>query len=462
MTSRAPRIAMVVFDDATHDSRVRKCAASAAAAGCEVLVVGVSSGRDRWETRMGPVRFARLPLLGAAPRAERLFGRAGYATHAAYRHALERRGGSRAVRLRRWASDGLILAGVRSRALTRLDPAGARSGWREIYPEIERLARAAAPVIAAFEPDVVHAHDFPALPAGARGAAAAAGAALVYDAHEYVAGMEFSPPARQRAIEALEAEHVPACDRVVTVAPITAALLEQRYGLARRPDVILNAPVLAARPRRAAGGLRRAAGVPAGAPVIVYTGHVKPLRGLDTVVEALPALAGVHLVLVTDDEFGHVSTLRARAAALGAAERLHRLPYVASHEVSGFIADATLGVSALRRYGNAEATLPNKVFEYLHAGLPVAVSDNRPTRELLDGLGVGELFTPGDPEAFARAAGAILAGPEPYRRAVAGVLETFSWERQAAHLLAAYAELLPADVVLAEPEPARVAGILAA
>lgn len=429
---------MLVDNDVTHDSRVRKSARSAARAGFEVLVIGLSRGPRPREQALEGVRVLRVSLLDAASRLSRLVARAVPEGSA---HSASARTVAQTVRAR--ARDGSLLPVLEGRVCERL-PGRVYLGWRRIYPEFEVMARAMERPGLAFEPDLVHVHDFPSLPAGARiKERARKRPRLVYDAHEYVGGLDRFTPARRRACTDVEVEHAPLADRIVTVSPVTAELLQRDLGLAYRPESIVNAPQ-ADTPAPGGDSVRARLGLGSEVPLLAYAGVVTPARGLSTVVEALPRLPGAHFVLVTDERGPNLGKLLDRASDLGCAGRVHVLPYVDADRVPSFLRDATLGITALVRYGNAEATLPNKLFEYMHARIPVAASEHGAVGALVRDLGIGETFEAGNPLSFATAVGSITAAPERYTRAIEapGVLERYSWEVQGEKLLRVYDELI--------------------
>jgi glycosyltransferase involved in cell wall biosynthesis len=184
----------------------------------------------------------------------------------------------------------------------------------------------------------------------------------------------------------------------------------------------------------------------------VYPGNVKPVRGLNALVEALPALEGVHAALITEMN-SEVRALVERARALRCDDRLHVMPYVPPDDVSSFISDADVGINPLLRYGNADVALPNKILEYLHAGLPMVVSDAPTIAAFVRELGIGVVYPAGDHVAFASAVRRVLANPTQYRLDPAArddLLDRFSWEHQVGWLIAAY------DTLLA-PTPSRAA-----
>lgn len=89
--------------------------------------------------------------------------------------------------------------------------------------------------------------------------------------------------------------------------------------------------------------------------------------------------------------------------------------------------------------------MPQKIFEYMGAGLPVIASDFPLWRRMLGDTGCGILVDPLDPKAIARAIEYILSHPheaeEMGRRGRAAVLEQYNWNSQAEKLLNLYSGL---------------------
>ncbi|MCZ7438135.1 glycosyltransferase [Micromonospora sp. WMMC241] len=201
---------------------------------------------------------------------------------------------------------------------------------------------------------------------------------------------------------------------------------------------------------RSAGGpaldLRARCGVAADTPLLVYSGAMAEQRGVDTVVEALPRLPGVHLALVVaDPAAAYVRQVVARAARHGVAERVHVLPYVPHRQLVAFLATADVGLIPLHHWPNHEIALITKFFEYAHARLPIVVSDVRTMADTVRATGQGEVFRARDAADLARAVRAVLADPARYRAAYDGPnspLPTWTWESQADRLNTLYHHLL--------------------
>lgn len=503
-----PIVAMVVQNDVSGDTRVKKTALTLAHAGCSVTVYGFAKDGRRWESFVGPVRIVRLVDPRKAARATSPLA-AGLRL-AAHRSpdALQRAAARRAARRARVVTfvgarkaridareDRIRRRGVRSLAdrvliaslwyrikavrgmaniaemgyrlrlsITRGDRV-ARKIWRKarrhIAPgrpipqaranplaHLERLERAFIHELEGRQVDVIHAHDFFTVAMAHRAAQTlsedAAPVRWVYDAHEYVRGLDFFSPERRAAALRLEGDHIRSADRIITVTPDLADRLQEDYDLPCRPDVVLNAPA------RIDGGppqatVRTRLGLADEVPLLVYAGQVKAPRDIHTLVAALEFLPDVHLALLTANEGPYVDGLAAIAARIAASDRYHRLPYVAAHEVSAFLSDATIGVVPLTHYGNAEVALPTKLFEFLHARLPMVVSDTRAMRRFVEELGVGEIFAAGDARALAAAVLKVLAQPDTYRQPLRSrpeLLVRYSWQEQERVLVDAYRSVL--------------------
>lgn len=259
----------------------------------------------------------------------------------------------------------------------------------------------------------------------------------VHDLHELVYGLS------GRLIEGYrptllewERTYLHAADHLITVSEPLAEAVAARYRLRRAPTVVHNVPY-AGDFADEGPDVRAALGIAREVPLIVFVGGVSPLRGCETIVRAVAQLPDMHLAIVSNSS--HVENIAELADTLGMAGRFHTHPYVASDRVASFIRTADLGIHGLVHYPNGEVALPNKLFEYLHAGLPVVVSDVQSMRAFVEARGVGEVFTAEDVGSCAAAIRRVLSDAAPYRaRITPELLQEYSWERQEQKLLEIY------------------------
>jgi glycosyltransferase involved in cell wall biosynthesis len=364
------------------------------------------------------------------------------------------------VRLRSWQTS------VGKRARRRLDLPGDRlytlfwraamkeRAWRRLEPGLWEYELAYGPVVDELRPDIIHANDFRMLGVGARavirGKDDGRRIRLVWDAHEYLPGVEpWQDNMRWRPGNvAHEREFAPFSDAVITVSESLAELLQRDHKLPRLPEVVLNAPdVDSLRPATAepSPSIRKRCGLGPDVPLLVYSGLAAHKRGINVMIEALPKLPDVHVALVVGKiNAPYVLGLIERAKALDCADRLHVFGYVPHDQVVSFLASANVGVIPIRHFPNHEIALITKFFEYSHARLPIVVSDVRTMAETVRKTGQGEVFRVDDVEDYVRAVRAVLADEKHFRAAydTPGLLDEWTWRAQAAKLNAVYAALL--------------------
>jgi glycosyltransferase involved in cell wall biosynthesis len=495
-------VVMLVANDVSTDSRVKKEAQAVADAGHRVTVLGVAADGRRSLELLGDVLVVRVPVAfqlrderDRKRRAHRdwrppFVGYPVKTAQAARKQALKARrveltgrtGGGRLAALRLTAAEraAWLRAGVGNRADKAFrfgwrawDGVAARTPWparwRLVHPQAYDYELAFGPLLDQLAPDAVHAHDMHVIGVAVRAAQRARRRggrrlAVVYDAHEYVPGLSRYGARTPRFIAAWanhEREYIGRADRVITVSPAIARTLHQRYRLDREPAVVINSPSMTELTGDDVPGLRARTGLAPDVPLLVYSGGVTKARGVETAVEALPSLPGVHLAVVSVPHIAiaPVEQLRALAGRLGVQDRVHFLDPVRPHEVVSFLSSADVGLIPILRYPSHEMALPNKVFEYAFAGLPVVTSDMPSLTEFMHQSGIGEVYRVGDAADLAAKVRTVLADPAPYRARLERpeFRQEVSWEGQAQHLRELYADLLG----VADPAPTASAPVTA-
>lgn len=286
-----------------------------------------------------------------------------------------------------------------------------------------------------FRPDLVIANDWRALPI-ALSAKRAYGAPLIYDSHEF-ASEEFSDSwrwrllARQHVVR-IEEQYIGAADAIVTVSEGIADALADRYDLAR-PTVVANTPSWQATAFRPTGSVI----------TVLYHGAVVPRRGLETLIASMPRWPDhFRLVIRGPAQGGFDQQLHALATPLSG--RVAFEPAVPPDQVVHAAAAADIGIFLLSNSTtHARFAMPNKIFEYMQAGLMVVSSGLPEIRALLERLDCGIALKKDTPEAIAVQLAALT--PEVidrYKKASLVSARSFNFEAEGSKLLRLVDQLL--------------------
>lgn len=297
--------------------------------------------------------------------------------------------------------------------------------------------------------DVYHANDLNNLEIAYR-AARANGARIVYDSHELFSeiGNRWIKLKRKAWIK-LERRLIKEAALVVTVNEFIAAELSKRYGVAP-PLVVMNCPD----PppdfdvTRRYDLLRERLGLAPTRKVVLYQGWMSEGRGLESLVRCMPMLEGDAAAVFIG--YGEYRQVLESIAAEEAPGRVYFVPAVPHAELLPYCASADVGLIPYQAVDlNNYYSSPNKLFDYIQAGLPIVASDFPFLRKVIatDSLGVvADLTTP---QSYAGAINRVLALPDggaEIRANMRRVAPRYTWHAQAQALVRAYEKLaLPGD-----------------
>ncbi len=227
---------------------------------------------------------------------------------------------------------------------------------------------------------------------------------LVYDCHEFEAERNAKPAIERKMVGWLERRMIRRAEAVITVSPSIAAAYRERYARHGIPEVHLvrNIP----EPNPAADGepsdrFRTRFGIPQDGFIALYQGAFTHNRGLETALEAMRGLedSGIHLVLMG---YGPLQSLvDATAEAL---PHVHVHPAVAYEDVLEHTRSADVGLVSVKPTCLSYLyCLPNKLFEYLLAGVPVLANDLPDCRALIEEFHVGQVVEADTAEGWRKA-----------------------------------------------------------
>ena len=404
MSNSNPKALHIVLNSVNEDSRVLKCAWTLGNAGWDVQVIGATPFTHSDQLTIGYAKILRLPLKPVV-------------TQAFLAKVLRR--------IRYYQRRVYQILKIKEEIL---------------IPNLNRAVRAAGPEVLRFSPDVIHAHDYTALPVAAALIdllkTEGKEASLVYDAHEYVPGVAHLTKPLAALYSKKEREYSQLSAAVLSVSEPMNELLLEHLQITTRPIIVANDPLVAGQ-QASSKNLRSDCGITPDAPLMVYSGAVAPQRGVQTALAALRQMPGVHLALIANPGNQSVKDLLASAPDL--ADRFHVVPYVPNAELVSYLSSADIGLIPLLHRLNHEISLITKFGEYMQAKLPILVSDVKTMAAEVEKLGNGEVFMAEDIQGFVVAAKKILSDPSKYRsKYTDAVLAQRTWERQGEVLVSTY------------------------
>jgi glycosyltransferase involved in cell wall biosynthesis len=429
------RVIMLVANDVSIDVRVRKMAASVAKHH-NVCVLGVATNGKRSTFELDGFQVILLPVVSHKP------------FHLRIRSAL----GRRVMKLPMGSSIRRLFRPTSKQPKVVIDKShetspDSKKSWREVLPETMKYEQVFGSEIQRINPDLVHAQDIHLLSVASsyKQSKIKQGkkVSLIYDAHEYIRGLGSIDPQRRDAYAELESEFIDQADAVITVSDSIAKRIQGDHELSEKPFLVLNAPSkFRIQVTESSPSVRKVCGLGQEVPLVIYSGGIHISRGMDLLVSSLEFMPDVHLAMTTNRESWYIEELKDKAAKFNGADRLHFVPYVSPEEVVPYISTASVGVSPLPAdVVNYDLALPNKLFDYMQAKLPIVSSDCFEVSELLSKYPLGEVFDWRDPKALALAVKhAIEKNSEIGQtyKSLATELEKFTWEYQEVELEKAY------------------------
>lgn len=310
-----------------------------------------------------------------------------------------------------------------------------------------RAVRQVARAVSRYRPDVVHLHSSKAGAVGRLARWAAPSTPVVYSPHGYAFAGHFERGLERRAYRAIELALAPLASRVLCVCEAERRLAAA-IGPASRTRVVHNGVAVAPPPRGASGEHGHG-------PVLVLAAPLRPGKGIETAIDAMPRVLARHptatlLIAGGGAESGALEH-RARSAGLDTAVRF-----------LGEVADTAgvLGGADVVIHPSWAESFPYAVLEAMAVGAPIVATDVGGTAEAIEDGRSGVLVPPRDPVALAAAAGALLddrqraAGMGRAARERAGT--RFTLASMVEGTLGVYAEVSDAagrGNLAAEPEP---------
>ncbi|MGE5425004.1 MAG: glycosyltransferase [Syntrophothermus sp.] len=282
--------------------------------------------------------------------------------------------------------------------------------------------------------DLLISNDLDTLP-GSWLAAVCKSVPVAHDCHEYFRGM---PELNNRkgtlkVWKWFEDKIFPRLKTIYAVNASIARIYEQEYHVAVIP--IRNVPL-----RKDHSHMERPQidGINENDQIILYQGAVNVDRGLEEVILAMKFLKSNAKLLIigTGDVFENLKQMIARENLSDKVFLTGSIPF---EDLFPYTSMATIGISIEKDVSlNYHYCLPNKLLDYIQAGIPVLVSPLPEMEAIINKYNIGRMIGSHEPQELARNIDEMLSDPEKlhlYKENTGPAASELCWENEEKHLM---------------------------
>jgi glycosyltransferase involved in cell wall biosynthesis len=285
-------------------------------------------------------------------------------------------------------------------------------------------------------PTVVHCHDIEPLFVGFL-AKIFLGKKVIYDAHEFETETKSMRGMKKYFWQAWETIFIRSIDELITVSPAIAANYKYRYGI-KNITLILNCPI---RSERKPGNLfHQKFGLPPNELVFLYQGGLHSGRGLELLLETfknLPREIGSLVIMGYGPMEKTIQKFCIEHNNVYFHEAVHPgkvFEYACSADIGFCLTD----LSCL----NHRYCLPNKVFEYIQAGLAVISTPLVEIQKIISNFDIGICISDEKEEDLKQAIIEVVTHHKRMKHNTVPPASEYNWENQASKLKEIYTRLL--------------------
>jgi glycosyltransferase involved in cell wall biosynthesis len=269
---------------------------------------------------------------------------------------------------------------------------------------------------------------------------------LVYDTHELFCEVPElqSNPLKKKIWKRLERNLFPRLKYVFTVNESIARIYSDEYKVPVK--VLRNIPRRNFALASVTPASRKELGLPEGKKIILLQGAgINMDRGAEEAVQAMQWIKGAVLLIIGSGDV--VPVLKRMVLELQLEERVRFLPRLPFSELLQYTLLADIGLTLDKDSNiNYRYSLPNKLFDYIHAGVPVLASNLIEVRRIVEEYNVGSILPDHQPETIAKILNEQLFNETQlkiWKENTKLATENLCWEKEEQALLKVFDQFLP-------------------
>jgi glycosyltransferase involved in cell wall biosynthesis len=262
---------------------------------------------------------------------------------------------------------------------------------------------------------------------------------LIYDSHEYFTETPelVNRPWVQGVWKRIERNIVPKLGFIITVNESIAGLFERDYKI--NAYVVRNIPV--SLNGHGINKSRAELGLPPDKKILVLQGSgINIQRGAEELVEAMLFLPDVFLMIIGDGDV--IPELKQMVGKYHIEDRVMFLPRMPYEEMMAYTRHANLGLTLDKDTNiNYRYSLPNKLFDYIHATVPVVATPLPEVKKIVETYKIGICIDASTPETLAAEIRNIFQSPDltrDWKKNLTFAAQELCWEKEENVLLKLY------------------------
>lgn len=256
---------------------------------------------------------------------------------------------------------------------------------------------------------------------------------LVYDSHEIFTEMPaVNGRFAQKIWRQLERNLVPKINYMITASDSYATWFEKKY-LIKKPVVVQNFPVKISQPDEI-----EAENEP---KIILYQGVINPSRGLDKVIPAMKTIGNAQLWIAGDGP--KRKEYEALTKSFKLEQKIKFLGKLPPSELRKLTGKADVGLSIEENNGESYYySLPNKISDYIQAGIPIVVSNFPEMKRIIEAFEVGECISNHSEQELSSKINRVLTkGKKFYKKRLELAATKLCWENEEPKLIELFKKL---------------------